>query len=98
MSARSLHSWWRNLRGLRDPQGDLSMPRFGPFAIVVMLLGALAINSCSEVEPAGPADEQPVLPPLDPESIPAGFTLALDTVASGFQRPLFLTAPPNDAR
>lgn len=51
---------------------------------------AVALASCSS--PAGPPGPPPPPPPPPPES------LALETVVTGLDRPLFLTAPPGDDR
>lgn len=55
-------------------------------------LGALgaALSACSS--PSGPPGPPPPPPPPPPESI------SLETVATGLDRPLFLTTPPGDDR
>ena len=54
------------------------------------ILAGLALAGCTPEAGTGP--------PPPPGPPPGGFTLSLEAVASGFDRPLYLTAPPNDER
>ncbi|WP_420461893.1 PQQ-dependent sugar dehydrogenase [Candidatus Palauibacter sp.] len=59
------------------------------------VLAAVAGWACSDG--TGPAPAPPT-PPEPPPPEPVGFALAANTVLSGLDQPVFLTAPPGDSR